>query len=249
MAAPSEAGAAMMAASAAVAPVLTGPRRRVEVAVATPTAVYLTAGDAVVCLATPEAVRVPCAVLVRRLPVVSVGTVGTVGGGELTVGPNTFRVGRWWRPPRPTGLSRVADLRAALGRGEVVLDTDLVGRGPGLTPFGDDVLAGALVTLRALGSPRADALAASVLRQLHRTTVVSAALLRHAARGECIPELAAVLAPDAAALPALLAVGHSSGRGLALGVQAALSPVDQGEVNVLPPEMSANFSLIDGGRR
>ena len=214
----------MMAASVAVAPVLTGPRRPVEVALVTPSAVYLVGGDDVVCLATPEAVRVPCAVVVRRLPVVSVGTIGSIGGGELTLGTFTDRVGRWWRPPRPSlDPASAGDLLAALDRCEVVLGIDLLGRGPGLTPFGDDVLAGALVTLRALASPRASSLASAVVGQLHRTTVVSAALLRHAARGECIPELAAVLAPSAAALPALLAVGHSSGRGLAQGVRAGLS--------------------------
>ncbi|HET8681662.1 MAG TPA: DUF2877 domain-containing protein, partial [Micromonosporaceae bacterium] len=61
-----------------------------------------------------------------------------------------------------------------------------------------------------------------------RTTFVSAALLRHAARGECVPQLTAVLAaagrgePLDRPLAALLGVGHTSGYGLAHGVRVGL---------------------------
>lgn len=249
----------MMAASAAVAPLLTGPPQRVEVAAVTSQAVYLTARGAGLCLATPAAVRLPCALVMRRLPVLAVGASGTVGRGGLTVGGWSGRVGRWWRPGRPTGLAtaspaRLAELAGVLAARTAVLDRwmdmpnlvpalahalsgrgpgptppeddlvpALVGRGPGLTPLGDDLLAGALVTLRALGSPRAEPLAAAVIELAPRTTVVSAILLRHAARGECGPELAAVLAPDPDAVDGLLGVGHSSGTGLAGGVLAALT--------------------------
>jgi hypothetical protein len=107
----------------------------------------------------------------------------------------------------------------------------LLGWGAGLTPYGDDVLAGALVALAAVGSPRAGTLAGQVLpAAFGRTTFVSAALLVHAARGECVPELAAVLhalpagapAELARAVGALLAVGHSSGAGLLVGMIVGL---------------------------
>jgi hypothetical protein len=100
----------------------------------------------------------------------------------------------------------------------------LLGKGAGLTPYGDDVLAGLLVTLRALGDGRADELAAEIDELAPaRTTFVSAALLKHAGRGECIPELAALLAaPSRDSYAALLRVGHSSGRGLAEGMFRAL---------------------------
>jgi len=124
------------------------------------------------------------------------------------------------RDPGPTPL---ADAPSGRDPGPTSLVDALVGRGPGLTPLGDDLLAGALVALRALGSPRAEPLAAAVTELAPRTTVVSAALLRHAARGECVPELAAVLAPDPGAVDGLLGVGHSSGTGLAAGVLAALT--------------------------
>ncbi len=72
-----------------------------------------------------------------------------------------------------------------------------------------------------------------------RTTALSAALLWHAARGECIDELAAVVAVLTSqprhdyeragrAVGRLLSVGHSSGGALARGlVIAAQSAVNQ----------------------
>ncbi|GAA3386660.1 DUF2877 domain-containing protein [Cryptosporangium minutisporangium] len=119
----------------------------------------------------------------------------------------------------------------------------LLGRGDGLTPLGDDVLAGALVTLNAASHPAAHVLGSMVSGELAArpgiaTTPVSAALLAHAARGECIPELAAVLTDSAArlepAISALLRVGHSSGFGLLLGVDLALS-VLTGPTHALHP--------------
>ena len=57
----------------------------------------------------------------------------------------------------------------------------LLGRGPGLTPSGDDALAGALLVAHALGA--AAPLAAAVRARLGATTAVSAALLDAAADG------------------------------------------------------------------
>ncbi len=194
------------------------------------------------------------------------GTIATVGGGLLSVGNAVFRASRWWRPPRPRGLGavpparlagavrwltvRVADPLDAAGRAAVAdlvealaagerpdpAVSRLLGRGPGLTPTGDDVLAGALVTLAALGSPLTATLGHAVLAAApDATTTVSAGLLRHAAMGECIPQLADLLTavgdgtadPAAGALPraagALLAVGHCSGAGLLHGVLVAVA--------------------------
>lgn len=183
-----------------------------------------------------------------------------------------FRVHRWWRPPRPRGLgtvpparlatavrwltgrvadpldpggrSAVAELVAALAAGQAPDEPvgQLLGRGPGLTPTGDDVLAGALVALHAFGSPAAAPLGHAVLSMAPAaTTTVSAALLRHAVDGRCIPQLADLLAaiggatphptvvadPGAETLPraagALLAVGNCSGAGLLHGVLVAVA--------------------------
>jgi hypothetical protein len=192
--------------------------------------------------------------VVPRLPV---GAVGAVGRGLVSVNSTAYRVARWWRPPtvRPvaadprrlgaalsalTGL--VADPLDAAGRaaaGPLVQAlavgapvrpavVRLVGRGPGLTPTGDDVLAAALVTLSALAPEAAAPLATAVIDVAPAaTTAVSAALLRHAARGECIPQLADLLTAivagrDAGGLAraagALLSVGHCSGAGMVHGV-------------------------------
>jgi hypothetical protein len=108
---------------------------------------------------------------------------------------------------------------------------ELVGRGPGLTPSGDDLVAGALVAAHATDDPRFGTWRAETLQALAtaRTTAVSHALLHHACEGYATPELAGFLrsvcgtheVPGAAAR--LLAVGHSSGAALMLGVLHTLS--------------------------
>jgi hypothetical protein len=132
------------------------------------------------------------------------------------------------------------DSRAVAGLADAARDGDaaaaaaarLLGSGPGLTPSGDDVLAGFLVAATAFG------LDIAALRQVIavlapvRTTALSAALLWHAARGECIDELAAVAAlltgrrqagPEEfeGAVSRLLSVGRTSGTALALGLVIA----------------------------
>jgi hypothetical protein len=258
--------------------VLVGPARAATVVAATPHAVYLEAADpdgTILCLAAPGAVRVPCALVLEKAlpPQPPLGTQAEIGTGNVSIQDSTFRVQRWWRPPRPRGLGavpparlgaavrwltgRVADPLDAGGRGAVedLVATlaagqtpdapvaRLLGRGPGLTPTGDDVLAAALVTLHAFGSPAAPRLADAVRsRAPGATTTVSAALLRHAADGRCIPQLADLLAAiggttnhpsiqlssdRAETLPraagALLAVGNCSGAGLLHGVLVAVA--------------------------
>ncbi|MDX6297000.1 MAG: hypothetical protein QOI51_857, partial [Nocardioidaceae bacterium] len=105
-----------------------------------------------------------------------------------------------------------------------------LGRGEGLTPYGDDVLCGALLGLLASGDPRGRWLAGEIRGADLRahTTATSAVLLRCAADGWCLPELDDVLqtvrrdCPDPAAVSRLLAVGHSSGHGLLTGLGTVL---------------------------
>jgi len=114
---------------------------------------------------------------------------------------------------------------------------ELIGAGPGLTPAGDDLLAGALVAAHATDDPRLAGWR-SVLREhpaLDRTTAVSRAMLQCALDGYATPELAdyvyAVCADDRhsswreldRATANLLAVGHSSGAALMTGVLHTLS--------------------------
>ena len=127
------------------------------------------------------------------------------------------------------GAVRRADLDAALrtsGR--------LVGLGPGLTPAGDDVMAGTVAGLVLLGHPAAQRFAAGVYALAGgRTTELSRALLRHAAAGRVSGEYAAVLhglvgeRPLRPAIAALMATGSTSGRALALGLSTAIDLVER----------------------
>jgi len=108
----------------------------------------------------------------------------------------------------------------------------LLGRGPGLTPSGDDLLCGVLAgaTLFGLVSPR---WRVAVLDRLAErpvaTTALSRQLLLRAAAGEAPPEVGqlgrALCGSDPGALEAaltrVLAYGHSSGTALAAGVLGA----------------------------
>ena len=118
-----------------------------------------------------------------------------------------------------------ADTRAAAAAAR-----PLVGMGPGLTPSGDDALAGMEAALHALGHPAAGFLTAALDDVAERTTAVSATLLRHAARGEFAERthrlLAELLGSDDAALPGAVeraaAWGATSGMDGLVGVLAGL---------------------------
>lgn len=158
---------------------------------------------------------------------------------------------RWAREQhvRPPGLgdddAEVARFARALARHDpsqaFTAARRLVGRGPGSTPSGDDLVGSALAAMRVLAPshPAADSLweacgepvaTAVAARAEAETTALSAALLRCAARGEPTGELADLLrcaagahsdqsASRAAALR-LLRVGHSSGADCLQGVAA-----------------------------
>ncbi|MGY1721375.1 DUF2877 domain-containing protein, partial [Blastococcus sp. SYSU DS0552] len=127
------------------------------------------------------------------------------------------------------GAVRRADLEAALRTA-----TRLIGLGPGLTPAGDDVVAGTIAGLVLLGHPAAERFAAGVCSLAGgRTTELSRALLRHAAAGQVSGEYAAVLRglvgerPLGPAIGRLLATGATSGRAMALGLCTAIDLVDR----------------------
>jgi Protein of unknown function (DUF2877) len=127
------------------------------------------------------------------------------------------------------GAVRRADLDAALRTA-----SRLIGLGPGLTPAGDDVMAGTIAGLVLLGHPAADRFAAGVYAlAAGRTTELSRALLRHAACGQVSGEFAAVLhalvgeRPLMPAVAALLSTGSTSGRALALGLSTAIDLVER----------------------
>jgi Protein of unknown function (DUF2877) len=125
-----------------------------------------------------------------------------------------------------TGRDEVAALARAVGTGDPAAakaaSAYLVGRGPGLTPEGDDLVAGVAAVLSHDGSWVA-ALIGADLRV--RTTALSATLLELAARGMGPEPLQALLAGEPGALDRLLRLGHSTGRAYALGAGLALRHV------------------------
>lgn len=276
------------AASLAVRAVLDGESRGVEVVASFPRAAYLTVGEDLLGLVTPDGVLLPNAVVLpagaRPLASLHRGQRGRVGDGLLDIGPLLVRVTRWWDPrprlrpaardvlgaaardvARSVGVRRgdpPAALATPLAAVQIALihgDADaalaaaarLVGFGPGLTPAGDDILCGVvsgvqlLAPAAAAAEPdRASIAAATDVAALaaalgtavadlarHRTTAVSAALLRHAARGEVADPASGLLRALTGhgdlvkATDELLAVGSTSGRDLTLGLLAAVDVV------------------------
>jgi hypothetical protein len=127
------------------------------------------------------------------------------------------------------GAVRRADLDAALRTA-----SRLIGLGPGLTPAGDDVMAGTVAGLVLLGHPAAPRFAAGVnALAACRTTELSRSLLRHAAAGQVSGEYAAVLhalvgeRPLAPAVDALLRSGSTGSRATALGLCTAIDLVER----------------------
>ncbi|MEV4009407.1 DUF2877 domain-containing protein [Nonomuraea angiospora] len=223
----------------------------------------------VIAVITGAATRLPNSVLLAGpLPSVTVGDEASVGDRNIELGPLSLGVRRWWDPAPPLGRIDRARLERAAARfgdppqpglvgngavellagscakgwllGVVTAAEQLMGLGPGLTPSGDDVLAGLLVTLRHLGAAAgadravwlADWLAATVTFDARtRTTPISATLLHCAARGESSPEVTAVLRGITGgqalepALRRLHSLGHTSGSDLAQGVAIGLTAV------------------------
>jgi hypothetical protein len=93
----------------------------------------------------------------------------------------------------------------------------LIGLGPGLTPSGDDFLMGALAALGALHQTDIHvALGRAVIAGAHRTSPLSASLLRAATAGHVGENLhmmvAAIVTGDTdAAVAAAARIGHTSG--------------------------------------
>jgi hypothetical protein len=178
----------------------------------------------------------------------------TIGGGEIAIGGRRISVVRRWNSRvfrvapgeaevlaltsaaaasvRGVPLSAITALERGLLAGDAApAIRALVGLGDGLTPGGDDVLAGVLTGLQATGGlPDLAAQVGKLVldRVLGRTSVLSAELLRLAAAGHACVEALGVLRavhtghqiPDA--LHRLLSIGHTSGADLATGLGMGL---------------------------
>jgi hypothetical protein len=197
----------------------------------------------------------------------AMGDRAVVVNGRLEAGPLAVDVAAAaeWRGPlpepdalaAPAGRDLTLDALAvappsALAGRPLPDPTDLVGAvtalsglGPGLTPAGDDVLAGLLLVARALGGPAAEPSLLAAARSA-RTGDVALALVHWAARGQCVEPahrlLVAAAAGDApgaaAAVAALARLGHTSGADLCLGLRLALdASVDDGASRVVTHRM------------
>lgn len=230
------------AATPQVAALLHGPPRTAEIVHRSRHAVYVRDHGHHLAVLGRDAVAVPCGLQTTWSEVGDVATV-VLGDGACEVDGRVLRVRRYVdaRVAPLTGAhplpidALLADVAAhlpdatpayaALRADDPTAVDVLLGRGPGLTPLGDDVLAGWLVGRYARGRRDGAVRTAVLAEAARRTTAVSAVLLAHAARGEAVPELRAyVAAPTPASLAALRAVGHTSGTGLALGVALASPP-------------------------
>ena len=186
-----------------------------------PDAVYLDVGGWCVGVVGSRATAVPCALRTSLVTLPAVAVAG-VRSGVLHLDGVALTIGRL------VDVS-VPHLRATGPGGGLSADdvAGLVGRGDGLTPYGDDLLCGWIALHRAAGleTPEIDAAVRSLVS---RTTMLSATLLDCALHGEVIPEFAAYVASlgtsrdRSSARAALTRVGHSSGRGLLAGARLAL---------------------------
>jgi hypothetical protein len=215
-------------------------------------AVYVDLGDAVLAIvsadAPPGPIHLRVGALARPAPGSRVSLVGPV--------PASAR----WRPPAldaallrrgadaarrtitATATSGLTDhpalevAESALGRGDLRAAVDaLGGLGPGLTPAGDDVLGGLFVVLAAAGHEERELLEAAAGARTH---AISRSFLTWAARGQAVEPvhllLGALARTDPVAIErhreAVLALGHTSGADLLLGLclgLGALQGADQ----------------------
>ena len=179
------------------------------------------ADDGFIAVLSTDPPLLPNGMQVERLP--ELGDELRIDGGE--VWDPTVRVGSVELVcDGPEDLvravrSRDPALAAAVG-------AQLIGRGGGLTPEGDDVVVGAAAVVASSPWPLAlreawlGALIGSDLRS--STTALSATLLELAVAGVGPEPLQALLAGDDRALARLVALGHSTGRAIARGAAVGL---------------------------
>ncbi|MCP3993907.1 MAG: DUF2877 domain-containing protein [bacterium] len=225
-------------------------------------AVWLDAGDRVLVVTTSDATRLPNGIQLAAGSTESLfDSIVHDGDAEIGFGRVMFEglsvaVGRWW-DPRPVlapiteaelastieGLPNdvpdidsgplAAALRARSAGGVLHSARALLGKGPGLTPEGDDFIAGALAATRLLAEAmrreRTIAMVAGISVPLARlaevrTTAFSASLIQSALRGQVAEPAGSLLramtgrGDVAAAHLGLIRVGHTSGPALAAGM-------------------------------
>jgi hypothetical protein len=252
-------------ASTAIKDMLTGQPRPATVLGTERHAVWLRTDDDVVVATTADATRLPNSIEIGRPSSAGVfahiehGTTATIGSRGIVFDSIAIDAVRWWNPrPALPDVSRAALEATVASLSPTVPGVDpseltdaladrsaggllraaghLLGSGPGLTPEGDDYLAGAISGTRILATALGDHAAVTMLEVATaplvalahaRTTTFSAALIGHAAQGRVARPAGAFLMSLAGrgdvedSWNALTAVGHTSGPALAAGIVLA----------------------------
>jgi hypothetical protein len=159
-------------------------------------------GDDVLAVTPPGAPRMPNGV--EAVLDLEPGEEVVVGNGELCTAHGPVVPGPRWNPRPKAHVKRRSHSPRRLER--------LAGRGPGLTPLGDDILIG-YIGAAALAGEDVSALAERLAK---KTTALSGTLLRCAARGE-LPEPVHALF-ERGELEPLHHFGATSGKGIVVGI-------------------------------
>jgi hypothetical protein len=208
-------------------------------------AIYLTASDhALRAVVDHRSPRGPLHWRTRGLPVLSVGDRVDLGSGLLSFSGGQVRVEEPWVGAQPRqSRSPALDLREVAAR--------LGGRGPGLTPAGDDVLAGVLLARWGASDEDERAESLAIARSVE-TNRISSAFLEAAARGRCIEPahdlLVALVEGDQAeaqrARVRLTGHGATSGAALALGIAGELADADVDELCRRTPGIGPGRGMV-----
>jgi hypothetical protein len=217
-------------------------------------------GGRVIAVLTHDAVRLPCGLVLAATsaeqPLSGLDGPVSTGDGQVRIGALVVEISRMVSARARLGLVPDATAVGRLGRRLERLEFDehgpglsarladhywnpqevpglvglLLGSGSGLTPSGDDVLAGFLVGSRSFGVCADELRGVVTAHAPGATNDLSATLLAHAACGESIPQVDSLLAALAVgpacahideSLATLVRVGHSTGIALAMGIHGA----------------------------
>jgi uncharacterized protein DUF2877 len=193
--------------------------RRAVVAGAGREAAYLDLDGFIVVLTTRGRPVLPNGVEVDALPAVGASLEMRLDGAEVW-DPTLRLATQTLNQPSKRGLTPLARAVAERDPGRAAeAGRELIGRGPGLTPEGDDAVAATAAVVAA--GPWPEALKRAWLRARlgealrSRTAALSATLLELAADGQVAEPLQALLAGRPGARARLLRLGHSTGRAYA----------------------------------
>ncbi len=238
-----------------------GPRREASVLFSDLNALYVDLEGFCLGVLGARAVQVPCGVRTQlpSLSAVEVGSPVAVEDGGILFGDTEVLVTNIVDTTVPVLApavaarcgARLAELAAGrldvarslvpegaldlLAAADPAVADALLGVGPGLSPVGDDVLAGWLAAAVSSRHPALPAIRSAVaLTASERTTPLSATLLGCAARGEGVPEFRSLLLGLAndndemttQSIDLMTSVRRSTGSALILGALTALTTLD-----------------------